>query len=190
MKRATQVRLYPTTEQETFLNAQSGTVRFVYNNALHISHHLYQRHGISVSIKRDLKPLLASGKKSRRDSWLNEYDSLALQQAVINLDAALGYFFKKRARFPAFKRRHGKPSSYHPNGKVLRDAIQLPKMAPIKATLHRDITGKVSSITLSRGASGKYYAAVLCDNGLEAPAKPARITSINCLVRLLTKTRR
>nr|WP_261413873.1 helix-turn-helix domain-containing protein [Serratia quinivorans] len=30
MKRATKVRLYPTTEQEAFLNAQFGAVRFAY----------------------------------------------------------------------------------------------------------------------------------------------------------------
>jgi putative transposase len=178
MKRATKVRLYPTTEQEAFLNAQFGAVRFAYNKALHISRHRYQRHGVSVSIKHDLKPLLAVGKRSRRYSWLKEYDSLALQQAVINLDAAFGHFFKRRARFPAFKRKQGKQSSYHPNGKVLTDAIQLPKMAPIKAIIHRDIIGKVSSITVSRGATGKYYASILCDDGLAAPAKPVLITRV------------
>ncbi len=66
MKRATKVRIYPDDEQAAFLNAQFGAVRFAYNKALHISRHMYQRHGISVSIKRDLKPLLAVGKKSRR----------------------------------------------------------------------------------------------------------------------------
>ncbi|SMB35162.1 transposase (fragment) [Serratia proteamaculans] len=51
-------------------------------------------------------------------------------------------------------------------------------MTPIKAIIHRDIIGKVSSITVSRGATGKYYAAILCDDGLAAPAKPALITCV------------
>lgn len=66
MKRATKVRLYPDEEQTAFLNAQFGAVRFAYNKALHISRHSYQRHGIFLKPKRDLKPLLAVAKKSRR----------------------------------------------------------------------------------------------------------------------------
>lgn len=49
MKRATKVRIYPTDEQAAFLNAQFGAVRFAYNKALHISRHMYQRHGVSSS---------------------------------------------------------------------------------------------------------------------------------------------
>ncbi|EEG4255001.1 IS200/IS605 family element transposase accessory protein TnpB [Salmonella enterica subsp. enterica] len=181
MKRATKVRLYPDPEQAAFLNAQFGAVRFAYNKALHISRHSYQRHGISLKPKRDLKPLLAVAKKSRRYGWLKDYDSQALQQAVINLDRAFANFFQKRAKFPAFKSKHGKQSSYHPNGKVLTDAIQLPKMTPVKAVIHREIVGNISSITISRNAAGKYYASILCDDGQEAPVKPDLITRVTGL---------
>lgn len=178
MKRATKVRHYPDAEQTAFLNAQFGAVRFAYNKALHISRHAYQRHGVSLKPKRDLKPLLAVAKKSRRYGWLKEYDSLALQQAVINLDRAFSHFFQKRAKFPTFKSKHGRQSSYHPNGKVLTDAIQLPKMTPIKAVIHREIVGTVSSMTITRNAAGKYYASVLSDDGQDAPAKPTCITRV------------
>ncbi|MCH0696465.1 hypothetical protein KVP97_23390, partial [Escherichia coli] len=57
------------------------------------------------------------------------------------------------ARFPVFKSKHGKQSSYHPNGKVLSDAIQLPKIPTIRANIHREIVGKVSSITITRTAA-------------------------------------
>ncbi|WP_350307421.1 RNA-guided endonuclease TnpB family protein [Photorhabdus viridis] len=181
MKRAIKVRLYPTVEQAEFLNAQFGAVRCVFNKALHISCHMYQRHGVSLNPKRDLKPLLAKAKKSRRYHWLKDYDSQALQQSVINLDRAFQNFFQKRAKFPRFKSKHGKQSSYHPNGKILTDAIQLPKMTPIKAVIHREIIGKVSSITMTRSATGKYYAAILCDDGQEVPAKPCLITDITGL---------
>ena len=79
---------------------------------------------------------------------------------------------------PTFKSKRGRQSSYHPNGKVLADAIQLPKMTPIRAVIHRDIIGVVSSITVSRGPTGKYYASILCDDGCEAPAKPTFITDV------------
>lgn len=180
VKRATKVRIYPDAEQTAFLNAQFGAVRFAYNKALHISRHIYQRHGVSLKAARDIKPLLAVAKKSRHYNWLKEYDSLALQQAVINLDKAFANFFNKKlqARFPVFKSKHGKQSSYHPNGKVLTDAIQLPKIPPIRANIHREIVGKVSSITITRNTAGKYYASILADDGQEAPAKPANINAL------------
>ena len=180
MKRATKVRIYPDAEQAAFLNAQFGAVRFAYNKALHISRHVYKRHGVSLKPTRDIKPLLAVAKKSRRYSWLKEYDSLALQQAVINLDKAFANFFNKKlkARSPVFKSKHGKQSSYHPNGKVLSDAIQLPKIPTIRANIHREIVGKVSSITITRTAVGKYYASILADDGQEAAAKPTYITAV------------
>jgi putative transposase len=178
MKRATKVRIYPTAEQAAFLNAQFGAVRFAYNKALHISRHMYQHYGVSLRPVRDIKPLLAVAKKSRRYAWLKEYDSLALQQAVINLDRAFANFFQKRAGFPTFKSKHGRQSSYHPNGKVLTDAIQLPKLKPVRANIHREIAGKVSSITITRNAAGKYYASILADDGQEAAAKPTYITTV------------
>jgi len=180
MKRATKVRIYPTDEQAAFLNAQFGAVRFAYNKALYISRHMYKRHGVSLKPIRDIKPLLAVAKKSRRYSWLKEYDSLALQQAVINLDKAFANFFNKKlkASKPKFKNKRGQQSSYHPNGKVLTDAIQLPKIPPVRANIHREIIGKVSSITITRSAAGKYYASILADDGQKAAAKPDYITTV------------
>ncbi|WP_074021245.1 RNA-guided endonuclease TnpB family protein [Xenorhabdus thuongxuanensis] len=175
MLRATKVRIYPTPEQAEYLNAQFGAVRFAYNKALHIKKHIYKYHGVSLNPRKDLKPLLATAKKSRKYAWLKAYDSIALQQAVINLNTAFDNFFnpKRRARFPAFKRKHGKQSSYHCVGvKVLNNAIKIPKLAPIEARIHREIQGEVKSITLSRTPTGKYFASMLCDDGKETPVPP------------------
>ncbi len=184
MLRATKVRIYPTPEQADHLNAQFGAVRFAYNKALHIKKHAYQRHGVNLSPRKDLKPLLSVAKKSRRYAWLKAYDAIALQQAVINLDMAFSHFFnpKLKARFPAFKRKHGRQSSYHCVGvKVLDGAIKIPKLSPIEARLHREMTGEVKSMTLSRSATGKYYASILCDDGMAAPEKPSLITQMTGL---------
>ena len=170
---ATKVRLYPTPEQADFLNQQFGAVRFAYNKALHIISTQYKRHGTKLRAKKDLKPLLAVAKKSRKYHWLKDYDSIALQQACINLDRAFQNFFNPqlKARYPKFKRKHGKQSSYHCTGiKVGESWIKIPKLTPIKARLHRDITGTLKSITLTRTTTGKYFAALLVDDGVEAPA--------------------
>ncbi len=152
MLRATKVRLYPTPEQAAYLNGQFGAVRFAYNKALHIKKHAYRRHCVSLNPLKDLKPLLAVAKKSRKYAWLKAYDAIALQQAVINLNTAFDNFFnpKLQAKFPTFKRKHGRQSSYYCIGvKVLDGAVKIPKLSPIKARIHREIEGQVKSITLS-----------------------------------------
>ncbi|MEZ8647117.1 RNA-guided endonuclease TnpB family protein [Vibrio cyclitrophicus] len=173
MLRATKVRIYPTLEQAEFLIAQFGAVRFAYNKALHLKSHMYRKHGVTLNPKKDIKPLLAVAKKSRKYHWLKQYDSIALQQSVINLHQAFDNFFnpKLKAKYPQFKRRHGKQSSYHCVGvKVLDGAIKLPKMKPVRANIHRELIGKVKSITLSLSKTGKFYASTLVDDGVETPS--------------------
>lgn len=167
---ATKVRIYPTPEQAVFLNQQFGAVRFCYNKALWIIRNQYQRHHLSLRAKRDIKPLLAVAKKSRKYHWLKSFDSIALQQSIINLDTAFANFFKKTARFPRFKSKRSKQSSYHCTSvSVGESLIKIPKMAPIKARIHRELEGSVRSITISRTATGKYYASILTDDGAIAP---------------------
>lgn len=181
MIKATKVRIYPTPDQADFLNQQFGAVRFTYNKALHIISSQYRRHGLKLKAKKDLKPLLAVAKKSRKYHWLKGFDSIALQQACINLDKAFQNFFdpKLPARYPRFKRKHGKQSSYHCTSISAGDSwIKLPKMKPIKARIHRELTGQLKSITLSRTATGKYYASLLTEDGLEAPAPAQTVDTV------------
>lgn len=170
---ATKVRIYPTPEQAGFLNQQFGAVRFCYNKALWLIRTQYTRHGLKLRAKRDIKPLLAVAKKSRKYHWLKDFDSIALQQAVINLDTAFANFFnpKLAARFPHFKSKRGKQSSYHCTSVSAGESwIKIPKLDRIKARIHREVTGRVKSITLSRTVTGHYYASILTDDGAIAPA--------------------
>ncbi|MGB0468507.1 MAG: transposase [Pontibacterium sp.] len=40
-------------------------------------------------------------------------------------------------------------------------------MKPIKARIHRELTGTLKSITLSRTVTGKYYASSLIEDGVD-----------------------
>lgn len=175
MLKSLYIRLYPDNEQKAFLDAQFGAVRMVFNKALNIMSTSYKRKGIKLNATKDIKPLLAIAKKSRKYHWLKNYDALALQQATINLDKAYKNFFSnpKKNGYPKFKSKHGKQSSYHPNGMVKDNGIVLPKMkSVISAKIHRKIEGKISSITVSRKTTGKYYASILIENGIDYPEKP------------------
>lgn len=185
MLKATKVRIYPTPEQAEFLNRQFGAVRFAYNKALHIISSQYKRHGLKLKAKKDLKPLLAVAKKSRKYHWLKDFDSIALQQACINLDKAFQRFFdpKLPSRYPKFKRKHGRQSSYHCMSVDCGDDwIKVPKLKqPIKARIHRKVEGKLKSITLSRTVTGEYYASLLHEDGQEAPAPIQSLNAVQVL---------
>ena len=172
MLKATKVRLYPSTEQAAFLNRQFGAVRFCYNTGLRIMSHRYKRHGQSLSAKHDIKKLLPVAKKSRKYGWLKDADSIALQQACLNLGQAFQRFFdlKQKAGYPRFKSKRGQQSSYHCVGvNAGDDWIKVPKLGPIKARVHRKVAGKLKSITLTRTVTGKHYASLLYETDQVAP---------------------
>ena len=142
-------------------------MRFCYNKALYLKTHFYKVKGVNLHPIHDLKKLIAIAKKSKKYAWLAEYDCMALQESVRNLNKAYGRFFKKEAGYPRFKSRRGEQSSYHCTGvSAGDDFVKVPKMKKIKAVMHRKIEGKVKSITLSMDACGDYWASVLYEDGL------------------------
>lgn len=172
MLKATKVRIYPTQEQAEFLNAQFGAVRFAFNRGLAIQSHFYKIKGVSLKPLKDIKPLLAKAKKSRKYQWLKQYDSIALQQGIIQLDKAFKNFFNPqlKSHYPRFKSKNGKQSSYHCTSVTVGDDwIKIPKCQPIAAKIHREISGAVKSITLSKTTNGKYYASILVEDGVVQP---------------------
>ncbi|MBD1227987.1 RNA-guided endonuclease InsQ/TnpB family protein [Xenorhabdus griffiniae] len=182
MYSATKVRLYPTEEQRQALEKQFGAVRFVYNKALHLRSHVYKYHGVSLNNRKDIQPLLPVAKKSRRYAWIANADSHALQVSLQNLDRAFVNFFQKRARYPRFKSKHGKQSSYHCSSlKVTAESIKIPKISAIKAKIHREISGAIKNITIIRSATGKYYASILSEKPETAPEKPTKIATVTGL---------
>ena len=170
MLRVVKVRLYPTAAQANFLRGQFGAVRFVYNKGLYLKKHYYKAKGRNLDPIHDLKKLLPIAKKSKKYGWLAEYDSMALQESLRHLKKAFDGFFAGRTGFPHFKTRRGEQSSYHCTCvSVGENWIKVPKLSPIKAVIHRPVTGKVKSITLSMDCCGDFFASILFEDGLAAP---------------------
>jgi putative transposase len=169
MLKAVKVRLYPTEAQQAYLAQAFGCVRWVWNQSLHIMTSIYRETGkgiTAISIKKSI-PLWKT-----EFEWLSECYSQCLQQSVLNLGAAFANFFAGRAMYPTFKKRQGKQSLQYPaNVKVLSNSeVKFPgKLGTVKAKVHRDINGKVKTVTVSKNPDGKYYAAILVDDGIQYP---------------------
>jgi putative transposase len=165
---AVRVRLYPTADQAALLAMTFGCKRFVWNAMLEERQVWYEHNGVSIGkhrkTEKELKVLYP---------FLKGVDSIALQQARIDLDAAYQNFFKKRARFPRFKSRKDRQSyrTENVNGNVKVDfrlrKLKLPKVGWVA---YRDggraFTERVRSVTVSRNKSGKHFASMLIEREL------------------------
>lgn len=168
MLSATKIRLYPNTGERESLARQFGCVRFVRNKALAMKKAAWmeRKENLSCYTIKGMIPLWKAGEFP----WLKEADSQALQSAILNLDVAYRNFFERRAGFPRFLRKHDARQSiqYPQRVKIDGDRIYLPKVGWVKAVVHREIVGKIKTVTVSRESNGKYYAAILVDDGAAA----------------------
>jgi putative transposase len=88
----------------------------------------------------------------------------------LNLGVAFNNFFEKRARYPKFKSRHGKQSIQYPqNVKIADNQLILPKIGKVSAIIHREIEGKIKTVTITKNCSEQYFAAILFEDGKEKP---------------------
>jgi putative transposase len=189
MLRATKIRIYPIAEQRIALSKQFGCVRWVFNYGLNLSQQTYKATGKGLNYYALATKL---PKLKEEHEWLKEADSQALQMALQNLAAAYENFFKGRARFPRFRSKHGKQSYGYPQRARISErrengwgTIYLPKVGHVRANIHREIAGKIKTITVSMDRSGRYWASLLADDGELLPAPSAEGQAVGVDVGLI-----
>lgn len=173
MLRAYRYRIYPTPEQITLLEKHFGCARWVYNWALAEKTARYAEAGISVSVY-ELSRHLPELKQRSETEWLSEVSAQSLQAALHNLDKSYTAFFKG-AGFPRFKSRYDRVQSFQsPQDTRVEFGTQrihlLKFREGIKGSFNRQFEGKVKTTTISRTATGKYYASILVETPEAEPA--------------------
>ncbi|MDM9383237.1 RNA-guided endonuclease TnpB family protein [Chlorogloeopsis sp. ULAP01] len=164
MLKVVKIRIYPTEKQEISLAKGFGCARWLWNRFLAQNNEIYKETGKGLS-RFDYQKQLPQLKKEFE--WLGEVYSQCLQVVCLNLSRAFINFFECRARYPRFKSKHGRQSITYPqNVKVEGDYIKVPKVGNIFGKIHREITGKLKTVTLSKNPDGKYYASLLFEDGL------------------------
>ena len=157
--KAYKVRLYPTIDQQVFFAKSFGCVRFIWNKMLSDKIEHYKE------TKTTLKNYPAQYKKEFE--WLQEVDSLALSKVERHLQKAYQSFFKNGTGFPKFKKK-GQRDSYTTNNQkgtvaITESTVKLPKIGHIKAKLPNRMNGLIKSATITKTATGQYYASVLVE---------------------------
>lgn len=159
-------RLYPNKEQQIYFSKCFGCVRFIYNSMLADKIAVYKETGKMLSVTPAFY--------KKEFPWLKEVDSLALENARMNLQTAFNNFFKRpEMGFPRFKSKKNNHCSYNTrnqNGSVrISDRhLRLPKIGLVRLRKHRDFNGLIKSATISRTPSGKYYVSILVEQNEKA----------------------
>ena len=168
MLKAYKYRIYPNGKQQELIRKQFGCCRYVYNWGLQLKMETYQKDNKNISCFDLIRKLTILKKEF---PWLTEVYSQALQMSLRNLDNAYLKFFREKKGFPKFKSvKNSIQSCQYPQGVQFRDSkVFIPKMGEVKARVHRSFKGTVKTVTLSQVASGKYYIAVLVEDGVSYP---------------------
>lgn len=176
MLKAYKYRLYPNRKQQVLIEKTFGCCRLVYNHMLERRKKAWQRRKESISVTALVNTLPAM---KERLPFLQEVDSMALQQAVRHMDASYQNWWKAIRRgdcqhgAPRYKSRKNPVQSYKTvqAGNVFADAkhVKLPKLGPVRCRISRMPQGRPVSAVVSRSASGKYFLSVLCEEPDPAP---------------------
>ena len=97
-----QYRIYPTDKQIHELNIQFGINRYVWNEALY---HIKTNLNNKFPGKSTLEKRLVQIKKHEDTQWIKQANSQSLQKTVKRLAKSFDNFFKKKGKYPKFKKR-------------------------------------------------------------------------------------
>jgi len=171
MLKAIKIRLYPTDNQQLYINKLIGSSRYVYNQCLNYKINEYSLWNNTTGIK-DTGRHLTELKQTKE--WLKESHSKVLQQSLINLETAYKNFFKSGSGFPKFKSRHQNQSCRFPvdaisgvKGNRINIINQLKSIHYKCSSSDEKYLNKnqdlIKSGTLSKTKTGNYYFSILID---------------------------
>jgi putative transposase len=108
--------------------------------------------------------------------WLKEVNSQSLQMALRHLDTAYQSFFQENKGFPRFKSKKDNRQRFsvpqHSRVDFAGGLLFMPKFKTgIRIRLHREFTGTIKTITITRTPSNKYYASNLTETPETDPVK-------------------
>ena len=159
MNKGIKFRIYPNKEQKLLINQTLGCCRLIYNKGLAMRKTAYDK-GEKAGYSQT-SSMLTDLKKQEETAFLKCVDSIALQQALRDLDKGFVNFFQKRAGYPTFKSKHDHQQSYRTinqgnNIRIVGNYIKLPKVGWVKVRQSME-TGIINNATVERTPTNKYF---------------------------------
>lgn len=178
IRKAFKFRVYPSVEQQEKLAVQFGCARFVYNHYRRVREEYYYETGSGLNYNDCAQDL--SDRLKPELQFLRDADSQVIQQALKDLDSAYQNFFKGRADYPRFKRKHDRQSIRYPQRFRFNDKqIYLPKVGWVNCVYHRSMTGTAKNVTVSRTKTGKFFVSIQCEYEIIDPTQKDKAVGID-----------
>lgn len=162
IRKSFKFRIYPTKSQVKTLEVQLSEARFLYNAALQERRDAWKLNKVSISYFDQSNQL----KEIRNDGNLEFANFSASQDILRRVDKAFKAFFNRikknqKAGFPRFKGKNRFNSFTFPkynNGCKIKEngKLYLQGIGDIKLKLHREVTGKIKTITVKKECE-KWY---------------------------------
>jgi len=164
-------RLYPNKTQQILINKTFGCVRYFWNMQVATFN--------SYNKETNPNPVFKTSTELRNEiEWMKEVSAAAIQQKEIDFKEYKKQLFnksrKKKIGFPSFKKKKHKQSFRLPNQKfkIIGNKIQLEKIGKVKMVVDRELpAGKLMSVTISKNASGQYFASILIETEINFKPK-------------------
>ena len=163
MNKAYKFRIYPNEEQKIMFSKTFGCTRMVYNYYLEKRIKSYEEEKITFGYTKCANDLTQLKKEKE---FLQDVDSISLQQALRHLDTAFQNFFREKNHNRSYT-----TVCVNHNIKLENGTVTLPKIGKIKVRQHRNIPDNyvLKSVTVSQTSSGKYYASILFEYENQVP---------------------
>lgn len=186
MQKAYKYRIYPSKAQQRSLTQTLGLCCELYNAALQERREAYKVSKTSINYHAQAIQL-PEIKAVRED--VRGIHSQVLQDVLKRLDKAFAAFFRRtkggeKAGFPRFRSRSRYDSFTFPqSGFTLESGkLKLSKIGKVKIKLHRPLEGKIKTLTITRTATGKWFACFSVE--CEAEPMPMTLTTVGVDVGL------
>ena len=186
MRKAFKYRIYLTKGQRRILEQQLEECRWVYNETLAYRKNAYEAERRTANWY-ETKRLLPMWKSTR--PALKHVHSQVLQNVTERVDLAFKSYFRRVRKgteevgYPRFKQFGRYDSLTYPqygNGVRLEGKrLIVSKIGAVKVVLHLPIEGTPKTVTLSRSATGKWYACLSCEMDAHPLSPTEHITGVD-----------
>jgi len=170
--KAYKFKLEPNEIQKDFINKTIGCSRLIYNCMLYEKQEKYKN--------EDESKCKTEKEYKLEYEFLKDVDSIALQQARIDLRKAYKNFFRKlknkQKTSIKYKSKKNPKNSYRTinvnNSIRIKDSyIKLPKLGFVKLKKSREVQGKIKSVTITKNILNQYYVSILCEVEIKSLVK-------------------
>lgn len=167
VRKSFQFRLYPTKSQLRKLESTLEGCRYVFNQTLALRKDAWEKDKENITLY-ECNSQLTMWKYFKED--LYDIHSQVLQNTQQRVDLAFKAFFRRckageNPGYPRFKGKGRYDSFTFPQAgfKLKGNKLSLSKIGDIKIINHREIEGKIKTLTIRRTSTGKWFACFSCE---------------------------